>query len=373
MVLAFVRRWWRFTFLASFLCAGLVAAIVLLAPRHYASGFSVFVTGPVSMTMSPEAQQFAAMFGLSTGGSEYVSAILESETLHLTVMEKLSLATDERFLGRQIDAGLNRDEVLEILRDSIEVEGPHPPLLAPVRFTVETDSAELSQAIADEFFQLLEARLQTETQSRSSFLEDETRQSKQELEAAIRELREFAESEEIVVPLETQSQSEFSALTTLNTERILAEAELRAVRSQLASSGNLEVQMALKSREAGLEAKVLELQAESAAQASLLKQTPRQAERYRELTREVNIREHIFQQYVQQLQVAQMIEQGKSVTSPYRIIDEPIVPVEPVRRYGALKTVAGFLFGFMLALAWALFREGLDRARLELDAKEPDL
>jgi uncharacterized protein involved in exopolysaccharide biosynthesis len=372
-VLQFWRRWWLTVLGSTVLLGSLVAAVVFSLPRYYASHFSVYVTGLNNMAASAQVQmQLAALFGLSSGGTEYVTAVIESDLIQLQVIDQLKLTTDKDFWwGDFLGEERTPEKTLEQLRNMSKVEGPQAPLQGPVSLTIKTISAELSYKIANEILYLLNVKMQEETKNRSSFLEDQLKNSQSELDKAERALKDFAESEGISVALEEQSKEEFLAQVELKTQKILAEVELKALRSRLGAPGDVKVQMILQSEIAGLEAKVSELESVMSSREGNLKQLPRQTKRYVDLMRDVKSREKIFEVYLEHYELARLYEVGRSETRPYRVIDTPYQAVRPVKRYGLLKTLAGLMVGTMVGLAWALFRESLALARAEASRLGP--
>lgn len=132
-VLQFSRRWLRFVVLWSLLVGTLVAALVFgLLPRHFSSHFSVFVTGPINAGASAQVQmQVAALFGLSSGGTEYVMAALGSDEIQLAVIDKLQLRTNKDFWWGYFFDDHTPEKTLEQLRSQMSIVGPEPPLQGP--------------------------------------------------------------------------------------------------------------------------------------------------------------------------------------------------------------------------------------------------
>lgn len=371
-VLQFCRIWLRWIVLIALLSATLVLAVVFSLPRKYSSHFSVFVTGMTNMAASAQVQmQLAALFGLSSGGTEYVTAIIQSDEVLLHVVRKLDLAHSPELWFLSLETSRSDEKTMEVLRKQLKVDGPEPPLQGPVVLRVTTISPKLSYQIAQEIFQLLNERLERETRSRSIFLEQQLKQSKEALDQAEKDLKSFAEHEQIPVALEEKGKEEFLAQVELKTQRVLAEVELKALQGRQNAPGDVRVQMTLKSEIAGLEAKIEELDSVMAERGETLKQLPGQSKRYFDLMREVKSREKIFEIYLEHAELARLYDIGKAETRPFRMLDKPYQPLEPDKRNGLLKTLAGVLIGGALALAWALFREALAQARKEAGELPP--
>ncbi|MFN8606521.1 MAG: Wzz/FepE/Etk N-terminal domain-containing protein [Vulcanimicrobiota bacterium] len=365
-VLQFCRIWLRWIILMAILTGSLVLAVVFALPRKFSSHFTVFVTGMTNMAASAQVQmQLAALFGLSSGGTEYVRAILDSDEVLLNVVRKLDLPHSPELWFMSLESSRSDEKTLEVLRKQVKVKAPEPPLQGPVVLTVTTISPQLSYQVADEIFRLLSDRLEREMRSRSVFLEQQLKESKQALDDAEKALKQFAEHEQIPVALEEKGKEEFLAQVELKTQRVLAEVELKALKGRQNAPGDVRVQMTLKSEIAGLEAKIAQLDEVMATHGEDLKRLPRQTKRYFDLMREVKSREKIFEIYLEHAELARLYDIGKSETRPFRMLDRPYQPVEPVKRNGLLKTLAGTLFGAALALVWALLREALATARQE--------
>lgn len=365
-LLQFSRRWWVFIMAWTVLVGGLVAAVVFSLPRYYASHFSVFVTGPLNSGASAQVQmQVAALFGLSTGGTEYVRAVIESDEIQRIVIEKLKLQENDDFWWGSFWDDHSLDKTLEHLRKNLKLKGPEPPMQGPVSLTVKTISPELSYQIAKELLELLNQRMERETRRRSTFLEEQFKNSQQELEKSEKALKEFAEHEGIAVALEDQSKEELMAQVELKTQKILAEVELRSLRGRLQAPGDVKVQMTLQSEIAGLEAKLAQLDQVLAVREESFKKLPRKTKVYVDLLRDVKSREKIYEVYLEHYELARLYDVGKSETRNYRIVDTPYQPDRPVKRHGLLKCLAGLLMGGLLGLGLALAWEALAMARRE--------
>ena len=364
-LLIFCRRWLLKIILFTVLFTALAAAFIFTRPRQFQSHLSVFVTGTNSIAASAQVQaQLATLFGLSSGGTEYVVAILDSDQVHLAVLEALNLITNEDFwYGNYKDR--NQDEALRQLRSLTELDAPQPPLMGPVRLDVETISPELSQRIANQYLYLLNQKTAKETKNRSVFLEEQLKESQVELEKAELALQSFAESEKIAVPLDDLGKEEFLARVELDSQRILGEVELKALKARLDAPGDMTVQMTIQSEIAGLEAKLGQIDRALSVKEVALDALPKQAKQYGDLLRKFKSREKIFEIYLEHYELARLYEVGKSETRPYRLIDKPYLPTAPVKRHGLLKLIASMLVGGSLVVGWALMIEALELAKKE--------
>lgn len=366
-VLQFSRRWLRFVVLWSLFVGTLVGAVVFgILPRHFSSHFSVFVTGPINAGASAQVQmQVAALFGLSSGGTEYVMAALGSDEIQLAVIDKLQLRTNKDFWWGYFFDDHTPEKTLEQLRSQMSIVGPEPPLQGPVSLTVRTISPELSYQIASELLALLNQRMERETKNRSVFLEEQLKASQLELDKSEKALRNFAEDQGISVALEEESKEELMAQVELRTQKILAQVELKSLRGRLNAPGDVKVQMTIQSEIAGLEAKLAQLDEVLASRDKVFKKLPGKTKKYVDLMRDVKSREKIFEVYLEHYELARLYDVGKSETRPYRVVDTPYVPIRPVKRHGLLKTLAGLFCGALFGLSWALGCEALAMARRE--------
>ncbi|MBS2040539.1 hypothetical protein JST97_36470 [bacterium] len=371
-LLQFWRRWALFSIFWTLLVGASIGAAVFAWPRYYASHFSVFVTGPFGAGASAQVQmQVAALFGLSSGGTEYVLAVLNSDEVQLKVIEKLRLREDKDFWWGVLLNDFTKEKALEQLHSLLHISGPQAPLQGPVTLSVRTISPQLSYDITRELLALLNERLERETKGRSVFLEEQLNNSKLELDRAEKALKEFAEKENITVALEEESKEELTAQVGLRTQKILSEVEIKALRGRLNAPGDVKVQMVLQSELAGLEAKLAQLDEVLATREAVFKKLPRKTKRYMDLVRDVKSREKIFEVYLEHYELARLYDVGKSETRPYRIVDVPYLATRPVKRYGLYKTLAGLAAGLLLALAWAVSREALAMAQQEAARLEP--
>lgn len=371
-VVQFAHRWLVLVVIWFILGLGLTAAVVFSLPRYYASHFSVFVTGLPNMAASMQVQsQLTALFGLSSGGSEYVTALLESDEIQMAVVNKLDLPKDQHFWYLSSESSRTQEKTLERLRKIVKIKGPQPPMQAPIRVSIETTSAELSYKITEELFQLLSKRIASETKNRSEFLETQLKKSRLDLDQAEKNLRNFAEQEGVSVALEIQGKEEYLAQGELRAAKIAAEVELKSLRARENAPGDITVQMTIQSEIAGLEAKIREISSVMSQRDVSLKQLPKQSKRYLDLVREVKSREKIFEIYLEHSELARLLDAGKSETRPFRIIDKPYQAKEPTKRQGLLKTLVGGILAAAFGLFWSLFREALAIGRLEAAELEP--
>lgn len=364
-ILMFVRRWGLRIFACSVLFGAAGAAIIFSLPRDYSAHFSIFVTGTNSMAATAQVQaQLATLFGLSSGGTEYVMAVLDSDRIQLAVIESVGLMENEDFWWGSTKER-TKERALERLRKKITLDGPNPPLMGPVTLTVETISAELSDKIANQFLFLLNQRTERETKSRSTFLQEQLVASREALQKAETELQAFAEAENVVVPLEELGKEEFLAQVTLKTQKILGEIELSALRARTQAPGDMSVQMTLKSEIAGLEAKLSELERSLTLREQMFSKLPQQARRYADLMREFKTREKIFELYLEHYELARLYEVGDAETRPYRVIDTPYLPTTPDKRHGLIKLIVALALGALVGFAGVFFLEALEVARKE--------
>ena len=364
--LQFGRRWFGFVLFCCLFVGALVAALVFLKPRYYASHFTVFVTGPINAGANAQVQaQVAALFGLSHGGTEYVAATLSSDEIQLEMIEKLKLQENNDFWYGVFFETRTPEKTLEQLRAQMNIRAPEPPLQGPVGLSIGTISPQLSFDIAQELLRLLNLRLEEETRNRSEFLAEQFKSSQTQLEKAEEQLRLFAEKQGISVALEEESKEELTAQVGLRTQKTLAEIELKALHGRLQAPGDVQVQMTLQSEIAGLEAKLNQLNEVLSEREQIFKKLPRKTQQYVDLMREVKSREKIFEVYLEHYELARLYDVGKAQTRPYRVVDRPYLPQRPVKRRGLLKTLAGLLVGTLLGLAWALSQEALALAKKE--------
>lgn len=365
-LLGFYQRWAGKILGVSMLVGVLAAAVIFTLPRSYSSHFSVFATGLNNVPAEAQVQmQMAALFGLSSGGTEYVTAVLESDLIQLEVIERLQLRENSDFWWGSFEPDRTPKNTLKRLRKLMNLRGPQPPLMGALTLSIKSISPELSFQIAGEFLRLLNDRMERESKRRSAFMEEQLKASEIELERAGEALKAFAETEEIAVPLEIQGKEEFTALVELKTQKIIAEAELKALKGRLDAPGDVRVQMFLRSEIAGLESKLSELNLVMEEGEAMLRDLPSQTKRYADLVRDYKTSEKIFALYREHYELARVYEIGKAETRPYRVIDEPYQAIEPDKRHGALKLLAALIFGGLLGLSWALFQEALKVARLE--------
>lgn len=364
-ILVFTRRWLAVILLSTLLVGGLGATVTFLWPRSYASHFSVFVTGANSIAASAKVQaELSALFGLSSGGNEYVTSVLKSDRIKLAVIEALGLMENDDFWFACMDERTPK-YALRQLGKHMDLEAPAPPLLGPVRLTIVTVDAELSNKIANQFLYLLDKRTERESKGRAVFLEEQLKESREALEKAEVALQVYAETEDIVVPLEELGKEEFMAQVTLKTQKILGEVELKALRARLGAPGDITVQMQLQSEIAGLEAKLGQLDETLLSREAMFDSLPARAKGYADRMRDLKTREKIFEIYLEHYELARLYEIGGSETRFYRTIDTPYLAVTPVKRYGLLKVLASLFLGGLMGLALALFVEGLELAKKE--------
>lgn len=364
-ILIFLRRWAVKIFLCSLVVGAVTTVILLLLPRKYKSHISVFVTGTDSIAAAARVQaQLASLFGLSSGGNEYVTAILESDSVRITVINSLGLMKNEDFWWGDYKER-TMEEALKVLDKHLELTAPQPPLQGAITLTAETVSPDLSQEICNQFLALLNQRTARESKSRSKFLGEQLENSKRELEKAEVALQNFAQQENVVVPLEDLGKREFFADVELKTQKILGEIQLKDLQARLHAPGGLNVRMALQSEIVGLEAKLGQLDAALAEKDTELDALPSQAKKYANLLRDVKSREKIFEIYLEHYELARMYEVGDSETRPYRIIDKPYKADEPVKRGALLKIILALIVGAGLGLSVAIFVEALEIAKEE--------
>jgi tyrosine-protein kinase Etk/Wzc len=371
-LLQFWRQWWLSICFFTIFTAVCVAGVVFALPRKYESHFSVFVTGLNGMAASAQVQaQLSSLFGLSSGATEYVTAVVESDEVGLSVIKKLDLSSDKDFWWGSFETERSKGKTLEQIRKLIKIKGPQPPMQAPINVGVTTVSPELSFKICNEILLLLNQRMEKETKGRLVFLQDQLKNSKLELEKAEKALRQFSETEGIAVPLEEKGKREFAAQVDLRTQRILADIEVKGLRARQNAPGDVKAQMLLQSEIAGLDAKLSQLDSVIGSSQEDLKRMPKQAKQYIDLMRELKSREKIFEIYLEHYELARLYDVGKSETRPYKVIDQPYKADEPVKRKGLLKTIAGLVAGAVIGISRALLKEALAIGRAEADALDP--
>lgn len=345
-----------------------VACATFVPQRTFESHLAIIATGD-ELPSAVSASGAAALLGLAAGGqTEYLKALLESDTLLIEIIRELQLQTNP--LLHPPSFGLlphleskstdlpTIGETVVYLRKRLRVEGPLQPLKGPITVAVQTVSPRLSYQIVTMMLKKLDTRVSENRHSRSAFLRKEVKDAEKSLSIANGHLRKFAESHQIFVATapETQAELELKYYSSLQAEAVMSEAQLRAVENRMDSSGDLPSQIRLKAEQSGLSASHAVLSHMRDRELKRLQAYPQIAEEAATVIREVQTNQKIFEVVTEQYQLAKLKEEGEQETRPYKVIDPPYIPDEPVTRHGLLKLILAFVVGILLGVTNVVVR-----------------
>lgn len=283
----------------------------------------------------------------------YVLAVLHSRQAKTTVIGKLDKELQEQFWeGAPADERTREDgwnRMAEYLRIDDATLGE------PIVLHVTTEKPALSHALAKAYLELLMARIDNDTRSQEKFLKERLETARSELSAATKRFQIYQELNALPFTLEAQGQADIAKLTELHSDYAKAEVELKATEKQLQAPGDLASQLALASQKAGYEARAAVLKQMLDEQAGKLASMPDKINQYDNLKRAIDEKAKVVQSLSEQYELAKF--QITITTTPYRVIDKPLLPERPVEKPYLAVGLGGALLGSILGLFLALLRE----------------
>ncbi|NDD28796.1 MAG: hypothetical protein EB084_11075 [Proteobacteria bacterium] len=331
--------------------AGVGVTVVVNQKPVYDSTATVYATPSTQGGLRAMADELTA--GALTGGVMgsnlfYLMALLQSNACRLAVADSLHLDADDTFWGGADTpaADRDRDRLLRRLASAIVVTQKD----SLIKVSVRTQSAELSQRIANACLDFLDARLTGDNSSKSATLSKQVSGVRVKLQKAEKALRDFMATRDFV-PQEEREKAEITALLELHRQLALHEVELTGTQSQLDAPGDLNHQIELKALEAGTKARVDKLRKMVEEREAKLKALPDALLAYQRLVRDVKLNEKVLLVLSEQYNLALFQEAGRVV--PYKVVDRPLVATMPTSRYGMLKVVLSMvlfgMFGWLVA------------------------
>lgn len=348
----FLRRQVLWMVLFAVVAGAAVAAWVASKPRVFASHSSVFVLGPSLPVVPDVVRDSLDLYRGLDNLESYLVSLLRSQSLRLSVAQRLKLAEKEPFWVGFAEEK-NTQGLLAQMERLLTVESRR----GLVAVTARTVEPELSRAMAQACLEELTSRLAARDTQRRDFLAKQLEISRERLRKSEEALRKYQESTGTLIPQEQQSTQEFAVLVDLGRELATAEVSLLSVERQLDAPGDIEKMQELESRRAGLQAQVERLSEMVASREETLRGVPGVAAQYIRLQRDVKVNEKVFELLTEQHEMARIEEARQEF--PYRVVDRAMLPENPEPRRLIQKTLLATLGGLFFGMILGYLRESM--------------
>ncbi|GMU55149.1 MAG: hypothetical protein AMXMBFR33_42950 [Candidatus Xenobia bacterium] len=356
----FIKRYRILVLSFAATCCVIATTLLVLSPKRYESFTSLYV-----MSTDPLLGMFQTAFegiGLPSGSDDkqgYILAVLHSADLKAEVLKKLDQKQLAAFWGETEEADRTIENSRERMNELVRVDDATS--FEPVTVVCTTEDPELSFALAKNYLELLLARVDVENRSQELFLKGQLANARADLKKAATRFQQFQEDNELPFTMEAQGEAEFTALSQLYSEYAKAAVELSATEEQLQAPGDLEAQIQLTSARAGYKARADMLKKMLDEQSMKLEKMPSIMKEYTSMQRDIAEKSKIVETLAAQYELAKF--QVKKTTSPYKIIEQPFLPQQPVRKPFVPVLISGWFIGAILGIGLALLRENFAMSR----------
>jgi uncharacterized protein involved in exopolysaccharide biosynthesis len=335
--------WWKLVLL--FVLLGAIVAFVYsrMQPKEYTSTSVIYPQDSSGGGLAALMKDFPlAIGGSSTGGGDYLAALLKSDTLRLKVIHTLKLRDNPLFYGKGTPSF---EDIVKTYSKRVVVS--KDKLSGAISVSATVFDPRLAARIANEVVDDLGAMVITSSRVKSDFIEKKMNQTARLLNKAEEQTRDFQEANDIA-SLDDQTKVFITELGDLEGKILDIDAELRGVESRLANAGDpdqlvaMEVQKrSLLSSKATLDAKKQEMMAKVA-------KVPAVGLKYVRLQRKLAVLGKTYELLTQQYQLAQISQRGEY--GDYQVIDRARPIFRKVAPRTGMNTVVGGMLGGVLAI-----------------------
>ena len=358
---------WKLVIIFPLVVSLLVAAYSLTLPNWYKAKATIFVHtsgGKLSSIMA--SIPFASMLGSSLGGgggnSECLMAYLKSRTLTDEIINKFGVATNPMIMGPGPYnlKKLKHDDLLEKMGKIISVDNDKKTGL--VTISAETLSASFSAQLAETYIGYLSKFSRGPQTEKRIFIEKRLKIAKKELSDAELKFKSFQDKNKIFA-LDTQAQLIVSKLTSLESEKIKSDINIKMQQSLLKSSGNMSELVELQGKKISEEAKIKALNAQIAKTEAALDLLPEQALEFAHFQRTLKVKAKIFGMLTEQYEVAKIAEAEEE--GQFKVVDHAGIPDKKSKPRRSIMVILAGLSAGVLGVFGAFLIEFIRKRKIE--------
>ena len=353
----------RFILIFTVAVAVLTVAYTLTMPTYYMAKARMLPPQQGQSFATAMAEQLGGLgplLGMVGGGNllknpgDVYVAMLKSRTVGDNLVDRFSLMSlykkQLREDARGQLAGLSEIAANKDGTISISVEDRDPKR-----------AAEIANAYVDELEKLTKGLAVTDAAKRRIFFEREAKVANDELASAEQALKQTQESTGIFA-LDAQSRAMLEAYAELRAQVSAKEVEVRAMEAY-ATPENPDLVRA-KNQLAALRSELAHYEQGAGGRPvedTGVEKLPSKALLYARKLREVKYRELLLQLLLKQYEAARIDEAKDSAL--IQVMDPAIPPERKSRPHRGIICISLTMLAFLVACAWSLFREGIERAK----------
>jgi len=309
-------------------------------PRVYQASATIFVQGNRPNVMLPTGLS-PSLLSSGSDPTNYALAVLGSTDFAREVVRALSL-TDDRDFTR--GAGVSEIAAGDRLLGMVQVVDNKKGLLV---ITAEASTGRLAAKVANGYATEFRNRVVRNNQSKRVFLEGKIGTLKSDVESLEGRLKDLSKRR-AVVNLDAQTSAAVQKQKALEQSLLDVDANLKAVESELQSTGDLVTLSQLKGQKEALLARKARLATALTGAQGELEALPSAALEQGRLQREIDLKSKLFETLSQQHQLAAIDEQSSQ--GAYQIIDLAEPPSRPSRPNRMAVTAIAVMIGLMIGV-----------------------
>lgn len=362
-----IKKRWKIIFYIFIISVVSTIIISFKLPKIYQAKSVIFVQsggGGISSLVANLPVPFDISGLTGPTSSDYLVALLKSETLREKVVKKLKLDKNKYFVLNPEEA--TREKILKRLQDSTKIQDDKK---GTITISVETKEPHLSAKIANTYIELLKKSIFTRATENREFIEKQLTRTKERLKIAEENLKKFQEKNK-TFSVDKEVEKLIEQYAKLQSEKTAAEISLKETEELLKTTGNISDLMKLEAEKVSLKTRVNEINnAISQLEIEFLR-IPEQGLELTRLLRDVKVQNTLFEMLTQQYELAKIAEQKEDVK--FQVIDRAYPPekhIKPNKRLNVMiSAVTSLFFGIFLAF----FLEYLENVKQQ-EAKNNDV
>lgn len=359
-----IKKRWYLIFLLCIVSGSVSLILSFRAPRIYMAATSIYVfSSGGGQMLSQVPQSLLGLVGISSPGGQpqYIEKLLKSDSLALSVAEKMKLAKKKEFsAGKKI----SKQKLVEILKSKVKIGSDK----AGPMFTIscEAQNPKLAADIANTYVETLRSSMTSKVKKNVLFLEVQLKQAQSSLTEAEDALKLFQKANKIYA-LDKELEGKVNAYLSLKSEEMKSRMELDATRKLIQASGSLENLSKLEGQKISFETKQSEIQSALSALDTDLISYPEKAQQYAKLLREIKLQALLVEFFSQQYQMERVSQLKEDVD--FQVIDKAYPPeknIKPTKKKNLIVALsAGLVVGILLVFMLDFFESEIKKNTLK--------